>query len=953
MMREMAPLGASAGDANLKEPTRERAQTAAQLSAGDGKLKELKKAHPTDIRCEGCGNLIDFVQDYEHVTCYYVPIKDEEEQLFYFHDSYCVTLRRLKESIRRYVMDQSLPKSRRSTSTVGYVRNLLANFNTLITTRGVLPRPNPGIGQKEHEKHMQFIRSNAHRLILRQQALEGREAKNFDDEDSNKFKDIPQSVQYTNMTIYGRCLAKFVIQQLLSKQLESLWLTLGFVTANVTATVSLQIVEEHRTDLAKVKEMEHLDLVLSSMIEAADYTVAMALYLSAYMQVNAANDLSRSADFQEVAQKYIRIASQLIASVESDHLLSLLLEVPTDIAHMSVFELAIKYEICDFMDDSRIQMLMAHMWSEFDFLDPAVNFRMKDITLFELLGRLVKSPAPFYYCPVGRYWTESVMYMVYVLLVTSVVYGDDGTATYTMSSSLSATEFMMWTFNVGFVTGELTQMMLQGVSYMADPANSFDVLIMCNWAVLAALRFCCSSIFSDGCDAYTGAVTSEDDVDLGNTRNEVPVLIYMGVFCMQIIILRPGIQLIFATNRGVGPFISMVPNMIKDILKWTFVLSIFYFGFCFGTYFIIAGDLSEYCAGDSNDAEYDSFSLLAEYNFILLMGQSDWAVLEENACMNTSRSLILKLYMYFFSVLGTVLLLNLLIAMMASTYETIQEGTTKQVNFGRAEETFHLSHSNAIIPPPLNVVVYGLAVFWFTFEFLLWVVSCGTLMIDIEALVPVFVNYASQNVKENRNYRDKEKTKLYCCGAFQKVKNPKQLVQQKLLKNYGETARYCQFCRCYMRQNGDISRYFKLFVNYRLDEADVKFMESLMQSSGICPQCYRPYRIYETTSTGMITNRLYRWQVVLELLSFYVFMLVIWAPLIFLIALPGIFDALFNALDDVTSATKIISAKRASIIKDDKYVQLVKSIIEKEGTNDTEMLSAQMSKLYQKLMSMI
>ena len=81
------------------------------------------------------------------------------------------------------------------------------------------------------------------------------------------------------MIIYGPCLAKYVIQQLLSKQLESLWLTLAFVISGLTATTSLQIVEEHRTDLAKVKEMENLDLVLTSMIEAADYTVAMSLYL--------------------------------------------------------------------------------------------------------------------------------------------------------------------------------------------------------------------------------------------------------------------------------------------------------------------------------------------------------------------------------------------------------------------------------------------------------------------------------------------------------------------------------------------------------------------------------------------------------------------------------------------------------------------------------------------------
>ena len=50
------------------------------------------------------------------------------------------------------------------------------------------------------------------------------------------------------------------------------------------ATVSLQIVEEHRTDMAKVKELKHLDLVLTLTACTVDYTAVMALYLSAYME---------------------------------------------------------------------------------------------------------------------------------------------------------------------------------------------------------------------------------------------------------------------------------------------------------------------------------------------------------------------------------------------------------------------------------------------------------------------------------------------------------------------------------------------------------------------------------------------------------------------------------------------------------------------------------------------
>jgi len=913
------------------------------------KKSDLKRAHPADIVCEGCRNAIDFGKDYETIITYKATA---QKDLLYFHDDFCVTLRRLKESIRRFVMDAGLPESRRAETTIGYMRNLFLNFNTLISTDYCVPRPNPLSGHALKGDalrlaHMSFIRSNANKLILRQQALDNRQAKNFEDEYSWKFKELPQSLQYANMSIYGACLAKLVVHCLLSKQLEPLWLTLAFVVSGMTATESLQIVEEHRTDLAKVKEMEHLDLVLTSMIEAADYTIAMALYLSDYMTSNAENDLSRSADFEKVANKYIQIASELVASVESDHLLSLLLETPTDIAHLSVFEIAIKYGISDFMDNSRIQMLMTHMWSEFEFLDPSKNFRTQDIALFELISLLTKQPAKFYYCPVGRYWVESVMYMAYVCVVSAVVYETN----YDLSSPISTLEWTMWIFNAGFIIGEITQMAFDGLGYLTDVGNVFDVLIMINWALLAMCRFACKNVYSDSEQCNASTTLSYHDgftVEDAHTRNRPAVMLYSTIFCAQICILWSRVCLIFSTNRNVGPFVSMIPGMVTDILKWAFVLSIFYIGYSFGTYFLIAGDVTEACGVD--DGSLDTFSVVAEYNFILLMGQSEWSVLEANDCMSPGRSLVVKLYMYGFSILGTVLLLNLLIAMMASTYEKIREGTAKQVNFARAEETFGMSHSNAIIPPPLNVIVFALSILWFAAEFLLMLCTCFTFILNIEKLVPLSIDYAANFPKlQNKNSRNLLQTPLRCCNILQRLKNPKYLLGNKLAKNYSSTARYCQFCRVYMRVNGNIAHYFKLFVNYRLDEADVKFMQSLMQNAGICPHCYRPYRIYEKTENGIKSNRLFRWQVVLELLSFFVFMVVLWLPLIILVALPALFGALFSFVDDVKQNTKIVAGNRASLVKDDKYVQLVENIIEKEGTTDTEVLSTQVSQLNRKL----
>ena len=181
-------------------------------------------------------------------------------------------------------------------------------------------------------------------------------------------------------------------------------------------------------------------------------------------------------------------------------------------------------------------------------------------------------------------------------------------------------------------------------------SNAWDVFIIINWAIIGVVRFGCILSPASGCsDNNGGAVT-----------------LHMFVFCIQIVILWSRIALIFKTNRVFGPFLLMIPAMIKDIINWVFVLSIFFVGFAFGAHFLIAGDISYQCA----DAQLDTFSLVFEYVFVLLMGDSEWSDLEPNACLGQTRSILLKIFMWCFSLLGTIILLNLLIAMMGYTYGT-------------------------------------------------------------------------------------------------------------------------------------------------------------------------------------------------------------------------------------------------------------------------------------------
>eukprot|EP01084_Bolivina_argentea_P089265 161095_1 len=211
---------------------------------------------------------------------------------------------------------------------------------------------------------MNMIRSNAWKLILKQQTLDSRQGKNLEDNYEWKFDNIPRLVQYANMNIYGESLYIFVTQQLQTKQWDVLWLLLAFIASSMDTTKSLELLNKNSDILCKVKDITHLDVLCTSMIESSDFAIAMSLYLSAFMNDAGESDLSRSSDFEEISDKYVRIANNLVENVESTHLLALLLETPTDITpnKLNVFEIAIKYEIYSFMHSSRIQMLMASMW---------------------------------------------------------------------------------------------------------------------------------------------------------------------------------------------------------------------------------------------------------------------------------------------------------------------------------------------------------------------------------------------------------------------------------------------------------------------------------------------------------------------------------------------------------------------------------------------------------------
>ena len=287
-----------------------------------------------------------------------------------------------------------------------------------------------------------------------------------------------------------------------------------------------------------------------------------------------------------------------------------------------------------------------------------------------------------------------------------------------------------------------------------------------------------------------------------------------------------------------------------------------------------------------------------------------------------------------------------------------------------------MAHRQAIIPPPLNIFVFCLGVLWYFCEAVLLVLSCGRFMVNIERIKPIHIDYEQElidrqksrqklvrphNDHHNDHHSDDhhknsqfsddfvannlrsemEEMDTICCGLFQR--------RYKDENSNKDSNKYCKFCRYYMRRNGNIKHYQDLFRKYRLDDDDVKILKNIFKERGLCPKCYRPYKL----NGDGTSNRYQRWQVILEMISFYVFLCFLYWSLLICLCLPALFVGVWSriqSLSDRSKNTKNVqnqrqSHERSAKISETNYRSLIRQIIAEETTTEFEELEHKMERI--------
>lgn len=171
-------------------------------------------------------------------------------------------------------------------------------------------------------------------------------------------------------------------------------------------------------------------------------------------------------------------------------------------------------------------------------------------------------------------------------------------------------------------------------------------------------------------------------------RNDDLNVAYMVLFALQMCLLFLRFCTILSRTRAFGSLVRMAVNMINDVAKWMFLSLVLLLGFVSAVGFVIADDTDVdegHCIATlSREDKPDSGNFLTQryisiilFMFQVVMGQQDWAETESNTCLSVSRSRLVQTFIIIFCFLGSVLMLNLLIALMASTYETRQQTNVK------------------------------------------------------------------------------------------------------------------------------------------------------------------------------------------------------------------------------------------------------------------------------------
>eukprot|EP01083_Nonionella_stella_P141583 436629_1 len=389
-----------------------------------------------------------------------------------------------------------------------------------------------------------------------------------------------------------------------------------------------------------------------------------------------------------------------VAQVESDDLLFVLLNVPL-VQHdgESLFSLALKQKRIDFLNNDRINSIIQHLW-ETPFLKPNDRINTHDRKYYQLFKLLLCYPFKFYFSAQGYHWISGILYLLYLVFVCFYVYHRPIDVYEFHNESqprVRGLEYAFWIMNLGYITSEMIEFSEKGcaqyvnIDVVGGQTNIVDVMICLLWMVLFVLRL----LF------MFNQPTSD---------REKALQAYLFIFGFQIMLLTTRAMALLSNTAYLGTLWRVIKLMLFEILKFLVIFALMMSGFAFGLWLISAANSCRFTQ-DCDDFEAETMEDVFKYIFQVFIGTGDLGGVVDQG--------IAIVFMVLATIFGSLILTNLLIALMTTKYENVQEEAKGELTYNRAAMTHDYSQRSRIMPPPLNLVVIVLVFFIDIINFLI------------------------------------------------------------------------------------------------------------------------------------------------------------------------------------------------------------------------------------------
>eukprot|EP01083_Nonionella_stella_P279695 951395_1 len=521
------------------------------------------------------------------------------------------------------------------------------------------------------------------------------------------------SLQAFDLKEYGPIITRFIIRKLKREPEKSHCIVLGRLFYSLPDPIALEILWKSQYTLQRVQP-ETLKELCKHIEWGSLFKPSTCLSIAQFFDELKETDLVQRGTWEKYEFEFEQRAFEDVAKIENNHMIYMLLNAPlANHEGRCLIQLAQEQSRVSFLNTERISDVIHHMYRRGHLkIDETLKPKPKEFEGLRIT--LARYPFRFYLSPQGYHWVGGVLYVEYLLLLFAYAYYWPLRSD---AMSLFVLEIVFWFSNLGYILYEFHEFSEKGLRQyfnlaMMGDANVMDAMIGITWVVLFATR-----VTLGNHQDFHSKLGDSADVDTNHHDNmDILEIAYSFVFGIAILLVTARSVKILGNSQYFGALILIIKTMFKEMLRFVLLYILM----------MVAVLFALRCMGDkayNRDGDPTAWDELL-YIFQLFISfkniddfDADFDPELDGYDPTDPLDDWIKIYLVIATLFGTLLLFNVLIALMVSKYELAKKQADRDVMLNRTEISFDLLRRSRHMPPPLNIVMYA-------FTFVVWCLNC-------------------------------------------------------------------------------------------------------------------------------------------------------------------------------------------------------------------------------------